>query len=385
MNQNSCFRYSADDLTDREKLKELTAYVQGCARILSTSTKQLVSYQDFLLDEVESNSRAEDFLNRCQVLVGQLGSISALLRNEETVGEEGERTPLHLILNSVINRSRLLHEHENRSYDLTCPKELAVFGDVLQLQQMMYGMLEALGDVEAIDIVAGEETFDEMTLHKMGSDCNGGAYVCIDMISGQEAKQTGELPEIAYRSACDMIAACMPLRLPLSELMSWLGVLWYHDGELMFGETPTGNLCIRVLLGMGDVPAQEKDALRGGTETILLVDDEDMIWDVVIDTLMNLGYTVILAANGRDAVETYSSNPGGFDLVIMDMVMPEMNGREAFECLKRLDPNVKVLMSSGYLQDEDAHYMMEAGAVGFLRKPYKLTDLAKMVRELLDR
>jgi CheY-like chemotaxis protein len=258
-------------------------------------------------------------------------------------------------------------------------------GDISQLQQMFFSMLESFGDAKAIQINASKATFDEMALHNMGSDCNGGEYVCIDMVSGKGA-QLEDGSQLEFRSVCSLIASCMPLRLPLANLMSWLGVLWYHDGELMIGETPDGGLCIRLLLGMNQALSEEaKETILGGNETILLVDDEGMIWDVVMDTLMNLGYTVILAANGRDAVETYSANPGGFDLVIMDMVMPEMNGREAFECLKRLDPNVKVLMSSGYLLDEDAHYMMEAGAVGFLRKPYKLTDLAKMVRELLDR
>ena len=121
-----------------------------------------------------------------------------------------------------------------------------------------------------------------------------------------------------------------------------------------------------------------------GTETILLVDDEDMIWDLVIDMLMQLGYTVLLAGNGREAVETYRGNPGGIDLVIMDMVMPEMNGREAFERLKACDPEVRVLLSSGYVSEKDAHYVMEAGALGFLRKPYHLRELAREVRRILD-
>ena len=83
----------------------------------------------------------------------------------------------------------------------------------------------------------------------------------------------------------------------------------------------------------------EKSELKGN-ETILLVDDEDIIWDVVIDMLQNMGYTVILAANGREAVEIYKSNPGKIDLVLLDMVMPELNGREAYFELKKFDNDV---------------------------------------------
>ena len=380
MMQNGGFKYSSDDLSDSEKLKELTAYVQGCVRLMSIGTKRLVSYQDFLLDEVESNSRAEDFLNRCQVLVGQLSALSSVLRSDDTIGEKGDCTGLQALLNGVIHRCRGLHSQENKRYELVCPSQMTILGDIPQLQQTFFQMLEALGDAEEITVVAQETQFNDIELHKMGSDCNSGDYVCIDFISG------GAEEEVEYRSVGDLLASCVPMKLPLSDLMCWVGVLWRHDGEMMLGELPNGAPCIRLLLGReGGSQSTVQETLVGGNETILLVDDEDMIWDVVIDMLMNLGYTVVLASNGREAIEVYGGNPGGIDLVIMDMVMPEMNGREAFECLKKLDPNVKVLMSSGYVDEEDAHYVMEAGAKGFLRKPYKIADLAKKVRQLLDK
>ncbi|NMA46261.1 MAG: response regulator, partial [Lentisphaerae bacterium] len=125
-------------------------------------------------------------------------------------------------------------------------------------------------------------------------------------------------------------------------------------------------------------------ASRGQGETILLVDDEEMIWDVISDMLSTLGYKVILAENGREAVEIYQNNPGEVDLILLDMIMPEMNAREAFFLLKKIDPEVKVLLSSGYVSEEDAQDVLNAGAQGFLRKPYRMADLAGKIRGILD-
>jgi CheY-like chemotaxis protein len=100
--------------------------------------------------------------------------------------------------------------------------------------------------------------------------------------------------------------------------------------------------------------------------------------------LQELGYTVILAADGRDAVEIYESNPGEIDLVILDMLMPGMDGHDTFFALKELDPNVKVLLSSGYVSEEDARDVLNAGAAGFLQKPYRMADLAQRVRTIVE-
>ena len=82
-------------------------------------------------------------------------------------------------------------------------------------------------------------------------------------------------------------------------------------------------------------------------------------------------------------MEIYSANPGLIDLVILDMLMPNMGGRETFFLLKELDPNVKVLASSGYVSQEEIQDVMDAGAAGFLRKPYRLADLARKIHEIL--
>lgn len=126
------------------------------------------------------------------------------------------------------------------------------------------------------------------------------------------------------------------------------------------------------------------DALPGGNETILVVDDHDDIWDFLSEALQDLGYSVILAENGLDAVEIYRENPKGIDLVLLDMIMPQLNGYEAFKQIREIDNEAKILLSSGFVSGEEVKNLLEAGAQGFLAKPHRLATMAQAIRTILD-
>ena len=124
--------------------------------------------------------------------------------------------------------------------------------------------------------------------------------------------------------------------------------------------------------------------IQGGTETILIVDDQETVWDFLIEALQKLGYSVLLAENGLDAVEIYENNPGQIDLVLLDMIMPKQGGHTTFHKLKEIDPNVSVLLSSGFVSMEDVDDLLKSGAAGFLPKPHRIRDMAAKIRSILD-
>ena len=128
----------------------------------------------------------------------------------------------------------------------------------------------------------------------------------------------------------------------------------------------------------------KKNKFPGGTETVLLVDDQDTIWDFMIEALQTLGYTVILAENGLDAVEIYKNNTGKIDLVILDMIMPKMGGHNTFYQLKAIDPDVKVILSSGYVSEEEVNDILKQGAKAFIPKPHRIKAIAEEIRRVLD-
>ncbi len=133
------------------------------------------------------------------------------------------------------------------------------------------------------------------------------------------------------------------------------------------------------------MPKDESKKLPGGKETILIVDDQETVWDFLIEALQKLGYSVLLAENGVDAIEIYGNNPKQIDLVLLDMIMPKLGGHETFYKLKAIDPSVKVILSSGYVSSDQVTDLLEkGGASGFLPKPHRIKDMAVEIRRVLD-
>jgi PAS domain S-box-containing protein len=120
-----------------------------------------------------------------------------------------------------------------------------------------------------------------------------------------------------------------------------------------------------------------------GTGTILLIDDEEMIIKVGEELLQELGYEVLSARSGHEAIELYQKNADKIDLVIMDMIMPGMGGGETFDRLKRINRDIKVLLSSGYSINGQASKILERGCDGFIQKPFNLIQLSDKIQGII--
>ncbi len=123
---------------------------------------------------------------------------------------------------------------------------------------------------------------------------------------------------------------------------------------------------------------------RTSTEVILLVEDEEMVSDVTKRILEKSGYTVLTAGNGKEALDIYEKERDRIGLVILDLIMPEMGGKQCLEQLRNIDPDVKVLVISGYSPDGSWKQSVESGAKGFVGKPFDAKQLLEAVREALD-
>jgi len=122
----------------------------------------------------------------------------------------------------------------------------------------------------------------------------------------------------------------------------------------------------------------------GGTETILLVEDWEAVRELGVIILEKFGYTVLSACDGQEALDVYEKEQGNISLVILDIIMPRMDGKECLEQLLRINPDVKVIISSGVGQYDLINDVVEIGAKGAVHKPYSMRQLLGMVREVLD-
>ncbi|MCP4683064.1 MAG: response regulator [Desulfobacterales bacterium] len=118
--------------------------------------------------------------------------------------------------------------------------------------------------------------------------------------------------------------------------------------------------------------------------TILLIDDESYIIDVWVEILSRKGYNVLSVICGEDALNVYSVYRDKIDVILLDMIMPRMSGKETFDRLKKINPQGKVLLSSGYSLNEEATEIMSRGCDGFIQKPFNNLELYDKLDEILS-
>jgi CheY-like chemotaxis protein len=171
-------------------------------------------------------------------------------------------------------------------------------------------------------------------------------------------------------------------------LASVYGIIKSHGGYInVYSERERGTVFTIYLPASEKEIATETEAAHApvvkGSGTILLIDDEKMILDVGVELLEELGYSVISAMSGSEAIDVFQKDQNKIDLIIMDMIMPGMGGGETFDRLKEIDPDIKVLLSSGYSINGQATKIMHRGCDGFIQKPFNMNQLAEKVQGIL--
>ena len=171
-------------------------------------------------------------------------------------------------------------------------------------------------------------------------------------------------------------------------LASAYGIIKNHGGFInVYSEKGHGTI-FNVYLPASEnavvIEARPTGDTLEGSETILFVDDEEMIVEVAEELLERLGYRALVAQSGKMAIEMYEAHKERIDMVILDMIMPDMNGGEVYDRIKEKNPEVKVLLSSGYSIDGAAGEIMNRGCNGFIQKPFKMKELSQKLREILD-
>ena len=170
-------------------------------------------------------------------------------------------------------------------------------------------------------------------------------------------------------------------------LASAYGIIHNHGGMItvtsQIGCGSTFTVLLPASVNMQPQPEIQEEGATVGTGTILLVDDEISIAETTSLMLENMGYRVYMVGNGRDAVQIYRQRCDEIDLVILDLILPGMSGAKTFDALREIDPQVKVLLCSGYCLAGEADRVMKKGCRGFIQKPFRINHLCREIEDII--
>jgi len=171
-------------------------------------------------------------------------------------------------------------------------------------------------------------------------------------------------------------------------LASTYGIIKGHGGyidvESKEGHGTTFSIYLPVSEKRVEKAVKNPGEVMKGTGTVLLVDDEDNILKVGRELLEAMGYRVLTARDGKEAIDLYSKNRDGIDVVLLDIVLPDMSGGEAYDRIKEVNCDVKVLLSSRHRMDRQATEILNRGCEGFIQKPFSIYELSRKIREIID-
>jgi len=273
-----------------------------------------------------------------------------------------------------------------------------VDADKTQLQQIVMNLITNAS--EAIGDVSGTISISTRRIGALASDLHSeylehtplpGPYVCL------EVRDSGcGMDEQTLQRIFDPFFSTKFTGRGLG-MSAVLGIVRSHQGSIRIISQPGSGTTVRVYLPVSSV--QDKvslsaaglkpvDAAAPTTDnrtTILLVDDERVVRSIVEAILQRMGYKVLTAENGHECIDTFRKYHKDIAVVLLDLTMPVMDGREAFEQLRHIDANVKVILSSGYSREEAFQQFKDISPAGFLQKPYLSKPLQQAIQNAIGR
>jgi len=269
----------------------------------------------------------------------------------------------------------------------------AVEADATQIRQLVMNLIanagEAIGESSGtIAISTGAMECDRAYLEQsyLDEDLPAGTYVYVvvsDTGSGMDDETRAKIFDPFFTTKFTGRGL---------GLAAVLGIVRGHHGAIKVASAPQRGTTIRVLFpacrpAASVLSSAEVEAAgwEGGQGTVLLVDDEEAVLTVAKGMLEALGFEVLSAADGRQAVEVFRRRAEEIRLVLLDMAMPRMDGEETFCEIRRIHPEARVLLSSGYNEQTATNRFAGRGLAGFIQKPYRLAALREKIRNVLDR
>jgi len=392
------FETFAEDVTTREVIEERLRQVQkmeamgeltgGIAHDFNNLLTIIISNAELLEQSLPSDQRGELAELKAAARRG-----SAMIRKLLTFRRKAELALERVDVTEVVRDTTALLRRflpESISLKLDAPAPAPVHADPSALEQILINLAtnarDAMPSGGTLDVAVSRPTLDEVYLASLGATVPSGEFVCVtvrDTGSGMDERTRQRMFEPFFTTKPPHQGTGLGMAMVY-------GLIKQHRGLLNVYSEPGKGTAVRVYLpAAGDqaagAPAEPARSLRGGTETILVVEDEEMIRGSTRRILERLGYRVILAGDGEEALAFLRARKERVHLVLSDVVMPRVSGRHLHEAIRREGLDVGFIFTSGYSALDARESAALDPAVPYLPKPWSAVELADSIRDVLDR
>lgn len=371
-----------------QRMEAIGTLTDGIAHDFNNILAAIMGYSSYLKTKAHPDDEFHEGLNVIEESSIRAAKLSKQLLAISRRGT-GEISPIDV--NRIVMEVHALISktfEKSISIDLETSKSLPnIKGDESQIHQVVMNLaINARNAMPGSGRLSIRTYLEKVSEKRKKTDysINPGTYVCIEITDdgcGMDNDTLQHIFEPYFTTRRDQGGSGLGMSVVY-------GIVKRHEGYIDIFSTPGEGTRVVVYfpstrareMKTVDVPASASK----NTETILIIDDEKNIVQLLNTMLTENGYTVHSATSIRGGIELFEEHSDVVDLVILDMMMPGMKGAEALEELKRIDPDVNVLLTSGHSEVDQYGELLEKGAAAFIAKPFNVSELLRTIRKLLD-
>ncbi|MBN2071188.1 MAG: response regulator [Candidatus Krumholzibacteriota bacterium] len=372
----------------REKIEAISALAGSFAHDINNLLSTILGYTELLMSNHAGDSEVYDCAELIRKSISRSATISdQLLSYSRKNMRQVESVDIHMILGRVVTKAIGRKDRKIRINTRLDARPFHITGDPDQLEQAFFNILQNAKDSipEGGELSIITETIDLDEIYcSFHSDLSPGRYLRVsfeDSGAGIPAGIIGRVFDPFFTTKEKTGASGMGLAVVY-------GIIRDHNGSIeIYSEEDIGT-SVKVYLPLSGKSHADSFSIGRPKKTekkgkIVVIDDDELVLKVATDMLDHLGFEIFPFRNGLKAIEFYRENFKEIDLVILDMVMPIIDGAKVFSELKSIDPGLKALLSSGYILDSRAGDILHSGIDGFIQKPFLMTQLSTKISEIL--
>ena len=373
------------------KMEAIATLAGGVAHEFNNALMGVMGNIELLKMEFSEDERREKYF---EVMKSSGHRMSHLTDQLLAYAQGGKYQPRDLTLDDFVIGTLPILEHDLSSairVETHFPKDISyIKADNAQMQMVLSAILansnEAIEDEGLIRITAENKDVDE-ALAKQHPGFKPGAYVCLiieDDGKGMDQETKDRIFEPFFTTKFQGRGMGMA---------AVYGIVKNHDGWISVDSEPRKGTVVRIYLPAIIVESKEPGAKAAtqpdvepatGEGTVLMIEDQDVVIEVTQVMLERLGYRVMVAKTGKDAVHITETFDGQIDLALLDIKLPDMEGGKVYPLIMQARPDLKVIVFSGYSIDGPARGILDAGAQDFIQKPFSLAALSEKLKKVLE-